>query len=147
MVTLLSSLLGLVSSLFPHIVSYFKDRADKKHELNIMNLQLKSAKMNIEDRQLVLESKENLKQIDKIYKNHDTKIPFIEGYKQCVMPTIALTLLFLYVIMEFLYFFSFMYGHELRQQEVLHLLWTDEDQAFFCCILSYYFGAKSFKKI
>ena len=40
MVTLLASLSGFFGALFPQVIKYFFDKNDKKHELEVLKLQL-----------------------------------------------------------------------------------------------------------
>jgi hypothetical protein len=44
MMTLLATLLGFISSMFPDLLKLWKDGADRKHELEILKLQLEQQK-------------------------------------------------------------------------------------------------------
>jgi hypothetical protein len=46
MLTLLGSLLGFVSSAFPDFLNIWKDRADRNHELAILDRQIEANKLN-----------------------------------------------------------------------------------------------------
>ena len=46
MITLLASLAGFISSLIPEIIKYFIDKGDKKHEIQILEYQMKLKKQN-----------------------------------------------------------------------------------------------------
>ena len=41
MITLLASIAGFITSIVPEIIRYFKDINDKKHELDILEKQIK----------------------------------------------------------------------------------------------------------
>ncbi|HAI18752.1 MAG TPA: hypothetical protein DCM10_12370, partial [Xanthomarina gelatinilytica] len=42
MLTLLGSVLGFGTSFLPKVMDYFQDRSDKKHELLVLELQMKA---------------------------------------------------------------------------------------------------------
>ena len=41
MITLFASIAGFITSIIPELIRFFKDRQDKKHELEILNMQIK----------------------------------------------------------------------------------------------------------
>ena len=46
MITLLASIAGFITSIVPEIIRYFKDINDKKHELDILEKQIKFNTLN-----------------------------------------------------------------------------------------------------
>lgn len=54
MLTLLGSLLGFISSTFPDLLNIWKDRADRSHELAILDRQMEAQKLNHSDRKSVV---------------------------------------------------------------------------------------------
>lgn len=46
MITLLASIAGFITSIVPEIIKYFKDINDKKHELDILEKQIKFSTAN-----------------------------------------------------------------------------------------------------
>lgn len=145
MITLLSALLGLLGSGFPKIIEFFQDKVDKNHELNIMNLQLEMAKLNVGAQLQEIQTTENIAEIKALYSTWNTGIHWIDALNALIRPVIAIVLIIVYCSMEYSIFIACR-EQTLSVSEMSEALWTQEDQSFFTCILAYYFGARTLEK-
>lgn len=141
MIAFLSSIIGFLSAGLPHLLDYFKARQDNAHELDMLRLQTELSK---------LESQHKLEAVGlqsdaQMY--HDqiqlaletlkpTGIAFMDGLNQSVRPVLAYAFFALYTSVKLMQFYA----------NLPWTLWTDEDQAIFAGIISFYFGQRAFRK-
>ena len=57
----------------------------------------------------------------------------------------AFALIGLYIVIEYM-IFSLIYSNNMLTLDLIECLWSDEDQALFTGIISYYFGSRAFNK-
>lgn len=130
MVALLGALFGLFSSSVPSIFKFFTDRADKKHEIALLTLQMQSNKADSEGRIHEIEVQAAAAETTAIYKTYKTNIAWVDALNGSVRPTLAYAFFIAYACAKF-YAFP----------------WTDEDMAIFSAIITFYFGGRAFNKL
>ena len=157
MITLVSTVVGFLSSGVPTLVDYFKDKRDKEHEITLMKMQMEMAERNIKSNldaielqnQAVIaqaESAENIAEINAIYKNFNTGITWVDAINGMVRPLIAFALIGLYCAIELMIFNILSTNKEILSIDALEALWGEEDQILFSVVLSFYFGTRAIKK-
>lgn len=145
MITVISSLIGFLGAGLPKFLEYFQDKQDKKHELAVMDRQMAMAKDANTIKLQELQTQENIQEIKSIYKTFNTGIRWVDALNGLVRPIIAFALIGLYIVIEYMIFYII--GTETGYTlEMLEFLWSDEDQALFSGIISYYFGSRAFSK-
>ncbi len=140
MMTLLGSLLGFGTSIFPSILGYLQDGKDKKHELQSMELQMKlmdkQSELNIQETQVAGEMEaialELQAEITSIKGSHKamkmTGIKFIDGLRGSVRPVIT-------------YWFMGLYTYAKVTAYIAdEVVWSEMDQALFATIIAFWFG-------
>lgn len=149
MLTLLGSLLGFGTSIFPSIMEYFQDAKDKKHELQSMELQMKlmdkQTELNIREAEvsgqlsnMALELKAEIASVKAAHSNDGPSgSKFIDGLRGSVRPIITYWFMGLYTFSK----------HTIYQgvsgkawQQVGEAMFTEYDLALFATILSFWFG-------
>ena len=149
MISVISSLVGFFSAGIPKIFDFFQDKQDKKHELTLLKLQMEadeqSRNSNRIDRLDEIKAAENVQEIKSIYKNFNVGVKWVDALNGLVRPVIAFLLIGLYCVIEYMIFDIILLSENLSI-EMLEFLWSDEDQAIFSAILSYYFGSRAFSK-
>ena len=171
MLTLLSTLISFLMGGLPKILDFFQDRADKKHELELAQLQiqreLEMRKLgfeaqerveNIHTQQLEMETKSNEKmsviaaqqaEMQAIYA-HDTALnegtsQWMKNLRASVRPVITYGFFFLLVgIDAALVWHGF--THDVSFQDMADQLWDDDTQALFASIIAFHFGGRAFGK-
>ena len=78
MITLLASLVGFISSLIPEIMKFFLDKNDKKHEIHLLEQQLKMKKQGYTSLDEVI-SDNSYKEIQALYKTYQTGICWVDA--------------------------------------------------------------------
>jgi len=144
MITLLASLSGFFSALFPQIIKYFIDKNDKKHELEVLKLQLDASKG-------VRRSKIEAANIDfdtihmkNLYANYKSGINWVDALNASVRPIIAYCFFIIYAVVKLLQYQKL--STTLSYTELYEVLWTIDDQAIFAGIISFYYGQRAISK-
>ena len=171
MLTLLSTLISFLMGGLPKILDFFQDRSDKKHELELAQMQiqreLEMRKLgfeaqerveNIHTQQLEMETKSNEKmsviaaqqaEMQAIYA-HDTALnegtsQWMKNLRASVRPVITYGFFFLLVgIDAALVWHGF--THNVSFQDMADQLWDNDTQALFAAIISFHFGGRAFGK-
>jgi len=171
MLTLLSTLISFLMGGLPRLLDFFQDRGDKKHELELAQLQiqreLEMRKLGFEaqervehihSQQLEIETKSAEKQsivaaqqaeMQAIY-THDTSLnegtsQWMKNFRASVRPAITYGFFFLLVAIDCsLVYHGF--TNNVSFEDMADQLWDDETQALFAAIISFHFGGRAFGK-
>jgi hypothetical protein len=171
MLTLFSTLISFLMGGLPKILEFFQDRSDKKHELELAQMQiareLEMRKMGFEaqervehvhTQQLEIETKSNEKvsmiaaqqaEMQAIYA-HDTALnegtsQWMKNFRASVRPAITYGFFFLLVAIDCaLVFHGF--TNNVSFEDMADQLWDDETQALFASIIAFHFGGRAFGK-
>jgi hypothetical protein len=158
MLTLLSTLASFLTGGLPKLLELFKDRGDKKHELEMMRISIER-EMQMAERGLVAQQRIEEIRADAaaaqamaserlaLYQ-HDTDIgkgapKWVIGLRASVRPVITYGMFFMLCTIN-------MFGcwYAVKQgvpfDEALALLWDEETQALFASIIAFHFGTRSF---
>lgn len=160
MLTLLSTLLGFVSSGLPKVLDFFQDRADKRHELELVHLQtereLQMAEHGFLAQQRVEEIKLEQVQTEGFYQErqslyqHDIEIgkgasQWVTNLRAMVRPTITFGLFALLVIVDIAgIWYAYTTGASFMQ--MMDYVWDDETQMIWASIIAFWFGSQAFAK-
>lgn len=136
MITLLGSLLGFVSSMFPDILKMFRDSADKKHEIVLLKMQMDMQAQGHTERLAEINTQADIAESTAIYKTYTTGVTWVDALNGTVRPVVAYSFFALFAIVKALQYSA----------DMPWLLWTEEDQAIFAGILSFYYGSRSMSK-
>jgi hypothetical protein len=137
MITLLGSLLGFIGAAFPDFLKLFKEKADRKHELAILQLQLEQQKQGHSNRLEEIYVEADIAESKALYKTYNTGIRWVDALNGTVRPVVAYCFFLLYASVKIMHFSA----------DLPWLLWTEEDQAIFAGIISFYFGQRAMGKV
>ena len=171
MLTLMSTLISFLMGGLPKILDFFQDKSDKKHEMELAQLQiqreLEMRKLgfeaqerveHIKSEQLEIETKSQEKQVligaqqaemQAIYA-HDTSLnegtsQWIKNLRASVRPVITYGFFFLLVgIDAALAYHGF--STNVAFDDLARQLWDDNTQALFASIIAFHFGGRAFGK-
>lgn len=160
MLTLLSTLLGFVSSGLPKVLDFFQDRSDKRHELELARLQtereLQMAERGFLAQQKVEEIKLEQVQTEGFYREkeslyaHDIEIgkgasQWVTNLRAMVRPTITFGLFALLVIVDVAgIWYAWTQGASFVT--MIDTIWDDETQMVWASIIAFWFGSQAFSK-
>jgi hypothetical protein len=137
MLTILASLLGFLGSAFPEFIKIWKDKSDKKHELMLLQMQMEHQKQGYTERLAEINANADIAESAAIYKTYLTNITWVDALNGTVRPVIAYSFFLLYAGVKILQY----------NANMPWLLWTEEDQAIFAGIISFYYGQRAMNKI
>lgn len=171
MLTLLSTLFSFLAGGLPKLLEFFQDRADKRHELELAQLQIqREMEMrklgfeaqervdNIKTEQLMIEASATTQQavigaqqaeLQALYA-HDTALnegtsQWMKNLRASVRPVITYGFFLLLVGIDCaLVWHAFNNG--VGFQDLANQLWDDETQALFASIIAFHFGGRAFGK-
>jgi len=140
MIALLGSLAGFTSAFIPELFNFLKDRKDKEHELKLIGLQIEAMKSGQHSRLEEIYVRAEAQENQYLYSHaKPTGIKWVDSLSALVRPTITYSFFLLYIVLKLLIFFS-------STQGICIPIWTDEDQAIFCAVIGFWFGARAFGK-
>lgn len=160
MITLISTLLSFLAGGLPQLMSFFKDRSDKAHELQILQMQ---NERDLELRKAGLASQQKIEEIRteqiniqahqssiaEMYK-HDVEIGkgasrWIINLRASVRPVITYGMfLLLCFVNAWGAYYAVQTGVEF--QDALMMLWNEDTQIIWSSIIAFWFGSQAFSK-
>lgn len=160
MLTLLSTLLGFFSSGLPKVLDFFQDRADKRHELELVRIQNERelmlaergflAQQRVEEIKLDQVEMEGYFQERQALYQHDIEIgkgasQWVINVRAMVRPTITFGLFLLLVIVDTA---GIMYAYSMGVSftDMMEYVWDDETQMVWASIIAFWFGSQAFNK-
>lgn len=96
MITLLGSLLGFISSAFPDLLKIWRDAADRKHELAILQMQMEQQRQGHTNRLEEINVQADIAESRALYKTYHTGIKWVDALNGTVRPVIAYAFFLLY---------------------------------------------------
>jgi len=171
MLTLLSTLVSFLMGGLPKILDFLQDRQDKKHELDLAQMQiqreLEMRKLGFEaqervehihTQQLEIETKSAEKQslvqaqqaeMQAIYA-HDMSLnegtsTWMKNLRASVRPVITYGFFGLLVFID-IGLFAYGWSRGVPFTELAEMLWDPETQALFASIIAFHFGGRAFGK-
>lgn len=145
MITLLASIAGFISSIIPEIFKLASDKNDKKHELEIMDRQILMSKRKINSRLEEIANYADVEESKSLYATFRSNIFSIDVLNASVRPVLAYSFFILYAAVKYFQFQIITTISDL--QIILHTIWTEDDQAIFAGIISFYFGQRALSKV
>tara|TARA_Y100000310_G_C20046629_1_gene518624 strand:- start:23 stop:445 length:423 start_codon:yes stop_codon:yes gene_type:complete len=140
MLTLLGSLLGFGTSLVPKVIDFFQDRADKKHELEVMTRQ---AEIQLDKTAIDA----NIREVETIHE-HDASLDggsFINSLRASVRPVITYMFMGLFISVE-ITTYVLLVKSGMAPGEALVASWNDQVMCMWSAILAFWFGGRQFRK-
>jgi hypothetical protein len=144
MLSLLGSLLGFGTSFLPSVMSFFQDRADKSHELKVMEMQLEQ-QIQIGNQKLdMVHVEADIRETEALLKSQSSlnkqSSQWITDLAASVRPFITYLLFIEFMMLTFLLAFGYI------NNEMYALIWSDEIMAMWAAVVSFWFGSRSFNR-
>lgn len=171
MLTLLSTLISFLAGGLPKLLEFFQDRSDKRHELELAQLQIQR---ELEMRKLGFEAQERVEHIKTeqlmLETNAQREVTIIDAQKAelqalyahdaalnegtsqwmknlraSVRPVVTYGFFFLLVGIDCALVWH-AFTNNIGFNELANQLWDDETQALFASIIAFHFGGRAFGK-
>jgi len=160
MFTLLTTVISFLSGGVPKLLDFFQDKSDKKHELELAQLQtsreieLKKAGLEVEERIAHIETEQvqitsDVTERQALYA-HDIAIgqgasQWVINARAMVRPAVTYGMFMLFAFVEI---FGFVYAWKsgVAFDIALDNLWDADTQIIWASIVSFWFGSQAFSK-
>lgn len=162
MISILGALLGFLGSAFPEFLKLWKDRADKKHELAVLDKQIEMQKFLGTQRLEEINVQADIEETKAIHPIEPSVLEWkptgkwwidiltliVYLYNSCVRPTITYAFFAVYALVKIAQAKSVLtFYSNLKWYDAIGKTWGDDDMAVFCTIIGYWFGARSMRSL
>lgn len=141
MITLLSTIFGFAGSLIPSIISTYKEKKDREHELAIMRLQMEQQSLGHSERMEEIGAQADIAEASAIYRTYTTGITWVDALNGTVRPVITYAFFGLYATIKAAQIYA-----TLKSGISIGAVWGEEDQCIFATVISFYFGQRMMSK-
>ena len=144
MITLIATLLGFVSSSFPDVLKYWKDRADRKHELAILDKQMQAQQQGHTQRLAEIEIQADMAESKALYANasQPSGVKWVEGMRASVRPIITYVFFGLFVFIKVMSMMTLI-KQGFTTTDSLIVIWDEETRALFAAVMAFWFGQRA----
>ncbi len=146
MITLLGALLGFLGSAFPEFIKMWKDASDKRHEITLLDMQMKLQAQGHTERLEEINTQADIAESAALYKTYTTGIGWVDALNGTVRPVIAYAFFILYATVKFMSYAA-LPDVGVPFVVIYDTLWTQDDAAIFAGIISFYFGQRAMGKV
>lgn len=147
MIAIISTILGLLSSLLPSVLRILERRQDYKYELEYRKLELEAATKGIELQARLAQIKAAAEQANALY-GHDSALDggeSINKLRASVRPVVTYVFFAIFALTKTSILVAYL-GSGLPIDKAMMLLWDEQSIAFFSMIIAFWFGARTVEK-
>jgi hypothetical protein len=145
MLTLLGSVLGFATSFAPRIFEHFQDKADRAHELAMVDRQMEQMRLGSELKLQEINVQADIAETRAIYR-HDATMKndgWVGGLRASVRPVVTYLLLGLLIAIKSVGLYALVVLEGMMVSEALPQIWDDQTGAVWAAVVSFWFGARS----
>jgi len=147
MITLISTIFGVLSGLLPNIIKIFEKKLDYKHEIELTKIKMDAAREGLVLQLQVEGLKADVAEGDSVRK-HDSDIEytgFWGALRASIRPTITYAFFIVFVGIKVAAFIVLV-ERNATPTELLTLVWDNETMAIFSAIIGFWFGSRAIEK-
>lgn len=150
---ILGLVLGAIQAIAPEAIKYFQDSKDKKHELEIMQLQMQMQKDGMNGRLEEIKINAQQAEVAALQSSYRAELKYSGKYSASVRPTVTYMAMSLYLIQKLLLICAVIFSPTLpwlsqtqQLSSVAMVVWTAFDETLLGWIIVFWFGSRSLKK-
>jgi len=147
MITLISTIFGVLSGLLPNIIKIFEKKLDYKHEIELTKIKMDAAREGLVLQLQVEGLKTDLAEGESLRK-HDSDIEytgFWGALRASIRPVITYAFFIVFVGIKIAAFIVLV-DKGATPTELLTLVWDNETMAIFSAIIGFWLGSRSIEK-
>jgi hypothetical protein len=148
MLSILGSLIGFAGSAIPSVTDIFKEKDQRKHELEKMRAMAELKQQGMDFDLKMFEAKANDEEHKRLMA-HDIAISqgtgFMSGLQKSVRPVITYCFFGLFAAIEITLLLDAI-ENNVEFSEAIKLLWDEDTKAIFAAIISFWFGSRALEK-
>jgi len=155
MLPILGAVLGLLGAAIPEIIKLIKERADRKHELEIMKLQMEMQKAGYTQRLEEIQTTSDAAIERAVYRYAPVEKPEFSGmwwfdllmvltyvFNTTVRPTISYLVMGLYIFMKYAQYEVLKATEGIDTYEAILKVWTQDDTMFVFLVITFWLGGR-----
>ena len=145
MLTLLGSLLGFATSFAPKIFDFFQERADRAHELAMIDRQMEQMRLGGELRLQEINAQADIAQAKAIYR-HDSSIKsatWVDNLRGSVRPIITYLLVVTFIAIKGAGLYALIAIEGMAIYQALPAIGDDQFNAMLAAVISFWFGSRA----
>lgn len=147
MLTIISSIVGLLSGALPYLVKILERRIDYKYEIELTKIRVEAATRGIELAVIAESIKADVEE-GKSVRLHDSSLNyngFLETLRSSIRPLLTYFFFFLFCAVK-LIAVSLMFKEGYNGIEVLKAVWDEPTTSIFAAIIAFWFGNRAMIK-
>ena len=144
MLSLLGTLLGFGTSFLPKVMDYFQDRSDKKHELMVMEVQIKQQKELAVQKLEMVNVEADIREVEALQKSMQTPtgVRWIDGLRGSVRPVITYAFFLLFCFVEVSAYLA-LTASGVSGLDAVNAVWDEDTKALFAAVIAFWFGGRA----
>ena len=147
MISLLGSLLGFGTSFLPKVFEFFQDKSDKKHELAVMEVQIRQQKELATQKLEAVNVDADIREIESLHKSmQPSGVKFIDGLRGSVRPVITYAFFGLLVFVEVSAYLA-LTAQGVSVLDAADATFDQDTRALFAAVISFWFGGRAINRM
>ena len=127
-------------------MDYFQDRSDKKHELLVMEVQIKQQKELAVQKLEMVNVEADIREVEALQKSmQPTGVPFIDGLRGSVRPVITYAFFLLFCFVEISAYLA-LTANGVSGLDALNAVWDEDTKALFAAVIAFWFGGRAINR-
>ncbi len=146
MIALISTILGLLSSILPNIVKIYEKKQDLKHEIELTKLRIAAAERNVELTTVAEVAKADVSEGDSL-RDHDSLLSghsYFDALRASIRPVITYVFFLLFIGIK-ITVLVIMVNRGVDADKIVNIIWDQETMAIFSAIIGFWFGSRMLK--
>ena len=147
MLSLLGSVLGFGTSFLPKVMDFFQDKSDKKHELAVMEVQIRQQKELADQKLEAINVDADIREIESLHKSmQPTGVKFIDGLRGSVRPVITYAFFGLFIFVEVSAYIG-LTAQGVSALDAANATFDEDIKALFAAVISFWFGGRAIQRM
>ena len=140
-------MLGFGTSFLPKVIDFFQDKSDKKHELAVMEVQIRQQKELADQKLEAINVNADIREIESLHKSmQPTGVKFIDGLRGSVRPVITYAFFGLFVFVEVSAYIG-LTAQGVSALDAANATFDEDIKALFAAVLSFWFGGRAIQRM
>ena len=147
MISLLGSLLGFRTSFLPKVFEFFQDKSDKKHELAVMEVQIRQQKELATQKLEAVNVDADIREIESLHRSmQPSGVKFIDGLRGSVRPVITYAFFGLFIFVEVSAYLA-LTAQGISALDAADATFDEDTRALFAAVISFWFGGRAINRM
>jgi hypothetical protein len=147
MISLLGSLLGFGTSFLPKVFEFFQDKSDKKHELAVMEVQIRQQKELATQKLEAVNVDADIREIESLHRSmQPSGVKFIDGLRGSVRPVITYAFFGLFIFVEVSAYLA-LTAQGISALDAADATFDEDTRALFAAVISFWFGGRAINRV